>query len=296
MNAKIDTGSPCYKSEDMEKAHKAIKAKWGLLRNDLRLGKFRFNDVCEAKKSKFLSEFDSLFTIEGGQVYFTKTLTTIFNDAYVIRGTILRESDTTPTSSRFMPNSVYIKEDNRFSPRGVEWLYLALGFPKDKNGKEKAKLCSEKECRAQKGDRFAFCEFIAADNNVKIVDLTLGEKWNPHRQRHEIRRLIKSSRKKDALLRADVLENDLVCQRNIVAAYANIMSSELFVPLITSDNKSITYAPFHCIAYYFQSLGYGGIIYKSTVYSKGKNLVLFEKKFAIPVEKSIEVRKIEKSS
>ena len=129
-------------------------------------------------------------------MYFSKTLTTIFNDAYVIRGTILRESDTTPTSSRFMPNSEYIKEDNRFSPKGVEWLYLALGFPKDKNGKEKATLCSEKECKAQKGDVFALCEFIVADKDVKIVDLTLGEKWSPHRQQHEIRRLVRSSQKR----------------------------------------------------------------------------------------------------
>ena len=59
-------------------------------------------------------------TIEGGQVYFSKTLISIFNDAYVIRGTVLRESDTIPTSSRFIPNSAYIKDDNRFSPKGVE--------------------------------------------------------------------------------------------------------------------------------------------------------------------------------
>lgn len=286
MKVRITQKSESYRSEDMEMAHKAIKAKWELLRDDLCLGRFRFDDICEAKKSKFLSEFDRLFTIEGGQVYFSKTLISIFNDAYVVRGAVLHESDTIPTSSRFIPNSAYIKDDNRFSPKGVEWLYLALGFPKNKNGKEKAKFCSEKECRAKKGNVFALCDFIAADKDVKIVDLTMGEKWNPHRQQHEIRRLVKSTQRRNALLKTDVLENDQVCQKNIAAAYANILASELFTPL-DSDDKSIAYAPFHCIANYFRSLGYSGIIYQSTVYNKGKNLVLFDKNLAAPVESSI---------
>ncbi|MFR0998895.1 MAG: RES family NAD+ phosphorylase [Ruminococcus sp.] len=144
----------------------------------------------------------------------------------------------------------------------------------------------EKECRAKKGNVFALCDFIAADKDVMIVDLTMGEKWNPHRQQHEIRRLVKSSQRKNALLKTDVLENDQVCQKNIAAAYANILASELFMPL-DSDDKSIAYAPFHCIADYFHSLSYSGIIYQSTVYDKGKSLVLFDKNLAVPVESSI---------
>lgn len=67
--------------------------------------------------------------------------------------------------------------------------------------------------QSQKGNVFALCDFIAADKDVMIVDLTMGEKWNPHRQQHEIRRLVKSSQRKNALLKTDVLENDQVCQK-----------------------------------------------------------------------------------
>lgn len=40
------------------------------------------------------------------------------------RGTILGE-DENPDFERFIPKTEFIKEDNRFSPSGVEWLYLA---------------------------------------------------------------------------------------------------------------------------------------------------------------------------
>lgn len=289
MKAKFVQKSNSYKPEDMMVAHKAINAKWEQLCEDLRLGKYTFDDECEAKKSKFLSEFDGLFTIDGGERFFSKTLSDVFNNAYVIRGTILNKTEPTPDGNRFIPNSMFIKEDNRFSPKGVEWLYLALGYPKTKNGKDKARKCSEKECRVLSGYRFALCEFETTEHDVKIVDLTVGDTWSPKKQQQEIRRLIKSQRKKNTFaMDTEIFENHTICQRNLVEAYANIISSELFIPLV-SDNKSLIYAPFHCIAHYFQSLGYCGIIYKSTVYDKGKNLVLFNKNLAIPVEKSINV-------
>lgn len=37
------------------------------------------------------------------------------------------------------------------------------------------------------------------------------------------------------------------------------------------------------MAQYFLSLGYSGIMYKSTVFDKGKNLVLFNKSLVTPV-------------
>lgn len=287
MKAKIVSKSYSYKSENMIVAHKAINSKWEQMREELLLGKYTFDDEDEAKKSKFLSEFDSLFKTEGGEKYFSKTLNDVFKNAYVIRGAIISKTEPTPNGNRFIPNSMYIKEDNRFSPKGVEWIYLALGFPKNNNGKERAKICSEKECRAKKDDTFAICEFEQTGSNVKIVDLTVGEKWTPEKQQQEIIKLVKSQQKKNPLqLNADILENHPIYKRNIVEAYANIMSSELFVPLSSKD-KSVIYAPFHCIARYFQSLNYNGIIYKSTVFDKGKNIVLFNKNIVAPIESSI---------
>lgn len=105
MKAKIVQKSNSYKPEDMMVAHKAIKAKWGLLRKDLQVGKYSFDDESEATKSKFLSEFDSLFTTDGGEEYFSKTLSDVCNNAYLIRGTILGETEPTPNGNRFIPNS-----------------------------------------------------------------------------------------------------------------------------------------------------------------------------------------------
>ena len=72
MKVKINTKSSCYKSEDMEIAHKAIKAKWELLRDDLRLGKFRFDDVCEAQKVNFYQNFTAYLLSMGDKCIFLK--------------------------------------------------------------------------------------------------------------------------------------------------------------------------------------------------------------------------------
>lgn len=69
----------------------------------------------------------------------------------------------------------------------------------------------------------------------------------------------------------------------VVFTYARMLSSQIFVPVET--NKTYMYAPFHCMAYYFQSLGYDGIAYSGTVSDKGKNLVLFNKNDAKPIGK-----------
>ena len=42
------------------------------------------------------------------------------------------------------------------------------------------------------------------------------------------------------------------------------------------------YASFQCLAKYFESLGYGGILYPSTVYPKARNIVLFNKTIGNP--------------
>lgn len=66
-----------------------------------------------------------------------------------------------------------------------------------------------------------------------------------------------------------------------IQTYCKLLSEQIFLPVDT-DDKSIVYAPFHTIAQYFISLGFSGIIYKSTVCEGGKNLVLFDKTYAHP--------------
>ncbi len=271
MNQQANNDKP--KGE--KNVHDSARQKWGLLRKGLKSGSFCPNDVDKAKKSKFISEFDRFFVADNGKYHFTKKLSTIFEQAYSVRGTIINDDEPEPTFDRFIPKAKYIKEDNRFSPKGVEWLYLALGFPKTEDGLSKAEMCAQKECRAESANKFAICHFDYANSDADVVDLTVGDDWSWNKQRYVFRNLINNGH-------TEHLEDSF--QKGVVFAYAKIISDELFVK-IDSTEKEIAYAPFHCFAYYFQSLGYKGIIYKSTVCLGGKNLVLFDKSLASPVGK-----------
>ena len=66
--------------------------------------------------------------------------------------------------------------------------------------------------------------------------------------------------------------------------YARLLSKQIFVPVETED-KELMYSPFQCMAQYFLSLGYAGIVYSSTVFPEGKNVVLFDKDAASPIGK-----------
>lgn len=66
-----------------------------------------------------------------------------------------------------------------------------------------------------------------------------------------------------------------------IARYALLLSEQIFLPLTTED-RDIIYAPFQCMAEYFLQKGYIGIVYSSTVFPDGKNIVLFDKNAAIP--------------
>ena len=81
----------------------------------------------------------------------------------------------------------------------------------------------------------------------------------------------------------DQKEFEKVFTQWAVYTYVKLLSTQIFKPLDNCDNKAITYAPFQTIAQYYISLGYSGIIYDSTIYLKGKNIVLFDKHMACPV-------------
>lgn len=96
-----------------------------------------------------------------GKEKLTTELMAVFDTNAIGRGTILKPGEETPFS-RFTPIAKFIKDDNRFSPPGIEWLYLAIG-----NTDEHIKHCAEAECRAEKGDRFGFCHFSLSPGNEK---------------------------------------------------------------------------------------------------------------------------------
>ncbi|MBE6861473.1 MAG: RES domain-containing protein [Ruminococcus sp.] len=274
---------------DMQKAEKAMCSTWELMREDLSKGSFAYNEIAKAKECKFLSVFDSLFVENKGFEFFEINLIDVFKDYHIVRGTIIKDGEPMPNYERLLPKSEYITDDNRFSPKGVEWLYLALGSSKTDDGLCNAKKCSEAECRAKKGTNFAICFFDASSkSDVKIVDLTVGNHWRYEKLQKDLecaaKRIVRRETKKylESFSKPSTLDFIPEFRKWLVYTYAMMLSEQIFVPVDT-DNKSLMYAPFQCIAQYFLSLGYNGIIYKSTVYDKGKNLVLFDKNLVTPV-------------
>lgn len=60
-----------------------------------------------------------------------------------------------------------------------------------------------------------------------------------------------------------------------------MMSEKIFEP-VENVNKAIAYKPFQTLAKYFETQGYVGIKYKSTVFDSANNIVIFDKAFAQP--------------
>lgn len=185
-----------------------------------------------------------------------------------------------------------ITKHNRFSPPGVEWLYLAIGDPCV------AETCALKECRAEAGELFGLCQFkLNEDYSEKtLVDLTIAEDVlyeDLNRQlensadeirNREVKKAVDSIMRKGYAKTPDVSDIKEKFTRWAAYTYARLLSKQIFVPVETED-KELMYSPFQCMAQYFLSLGYAGIIYSSTVFSEGKNVVLFDKDAATPMGK-----------
>lgn len=102
----------------IEKSEKSIKKTWKEFRDALLNRDFSFDDIASAKKDTFLRVYDDLFNKNAGIKYNTVLISEI--EKYCVdRGTILGE-DENPDFERFIPKKEFIKEDNRFSPSGVE--------------------------------------------------------------------------------------------------------------------------------------------------------------------------------
>lgn len=153
----------------IENSEKIIRQTWSEFRDALANGVFSFDEIERAKECTFLRAYDDLFNQHSGIKHKTIAIKGL-ERLLVGRGTILCESEV-PNYERFIPKKEFIKNDNRFSPTGVEWLYLAVGNEYDIN------QCSQAECRAEKGDRFGFCHFTFDESslNLKLVDLTIAD-------------------------------------------------------------------------------------------------------------------------
>ena len=271
----------------IEKNEKAIRRTWSDFRNCLAEGRFTYQDIARAKEEVFLKTYDDLFRQHSGIEYKAIKIRDI-KSSIIGRGTKLGDGEV-PNHERFLPKKEFINENNRFSPPGIEWLYLALGTESDIHD------CAESECRTQVGDRFGFCHFQIDSkyDDYELVDLTIADNTSytelnsmlEEYVQSQVKKRIQQARALDRVPRMNTNKQEFVelFTRWSVYTYTKLLSEQIFVPLDATDNKAITYAPFQTIAQYYISLGYSGIVYGSTVCSVGKNIVLFDKHMAHPI-------------
>jgi hypothetical protein len=217
----------------------------------------------EAKQIHFLRVFDNAFETGGAKKYFTKKLGDLASQ-YFYRGAILKGEKDVPFD-RFIPKSEFMK-NNRFSPVGLEWLYMAIS-----SCVPKAKECCVAECQAKDGDRFGICKFEINPSvfNSNIVDLTVGtslsyDEINNEMEsaaRKQVNKTVSKFKKtfNPAVLHADKNATVDMARRWIAQMYTKMMSEMLFVP-VEEAKKDDEYIPFQWIARYFESLGYEGIM------------------------------------
>lgn len=267
-----------------------MKRTWNELREALKNDIFIYSDTDAALNVTFLKQFDQWF--HGiGEAEMTVTLFSVFQKNIVGRGSKLdvKENIEKDSYNRFIPMAEYIKEDNRFSPAGVEWLYLAIG-----SSESLVKKCAENECRVKSDERFGFCKFDLNDNykDLKLIDLTIADKISYERinnillkiEESEYKKSLKYAQKHGFLAyklnyNDDSVKNEIT--KWLLYMYAKMMSENIFVPIETEDKK-LEYAPFQTLAVYFIKEGFDGIIYSSTVCPTAKNIVLFNKHYAVP--------------
>ena len=269
------------KDETLIEREENIKNTWEDFRRQLADGHLVIDDVKDALNITFLHQFDDMFNNMHNNV--TCNIYDI-KGKFFIRGTILTD-DEVPNYERMIPNSRYIKDDNRFSQAGVDWLYIAMG-----ENENSAVECSKKECKTKKGDRFAFCNFEINERlkDIKIVDLTIADSLSSEIINNDLKTTFERMRKKTAnrtrklgiYVPPNVKDKKIIedcVEQWFLKTYLKLISEQIFVPLERAIDRRLVYAPFQCLANYFISKGYDGIIYKSTVCEDGKNIVFFNK-------------------
>ena len=287
---------------DIDKCEEIITHTWAEFRNQLACRNFGYDDIPMAQKTTFLRVFNDLF--QHGHSFFEKTVGDYFDSKISLtRAARLEPRAPMPSYTRFIPDAKYITGPNRFSPPGVEWLYLAFSPKIECDGLSLEEKCALKECRAKDGEHFVLCAF-AIENAYKdrrIIDLTIAkelpfdlinkelEECGEAIYERELKRIYANARISGILPKPNVSELILPITKWATYTYVRLLSEQIFLPLTTED-RNLMYAPFQCMAQYFLQKGYCGIVYSSTVFPAGKNIVFFDKRMASPYG---EIKRIE---
>ncbi len=272
---------PLFDFGDIKKSEATIKNTWNEFRVALANKTFKYDEVDSALTTTFLKVFDDLFA--NCCVRLERSLDVFQTDGYLARGTKLKAPETV-SYDRFLPKAEFINEDNRFSPVGIEWLYLA--WASDKN---LAEQCTIKECRASTGNRFGIClfEINSANKDEKIIDLTLADEMTyedlnaqlENSGKAYLSRCYERSMKKGRVVIPTENEiNEMKAEINFFGRCIRILSyylSRFLLHWLMQTIKSLMYAPFQCMAQYFLNKGYVGIKYKKYCLYGGKGYCAF---------------------
>lgn len=208
------------------------------------------------------------------------------------------------------------KTNNRWNPPGKTYLYLSFAEEKSKYSDEL--LLSEYVClqekRAKKGDKYSLCYFepvtkgnildlsyndvsigklkgIVLDYQEEMTQKLIDEMMSdPHLiekyagNKRKLKRDIKKKQKKNPI-------DESIIQESYAKQYLKMVCNCIYKKVDESDEskKEKAYKSFHILSEYLESKGVTGIIYPCTRDNTiaGKNLVLFRKEDAVPVENSI---------
>jgi len=233
---------------------------WNELKNRLNSRDIEIDCLNDIPNIPFLGVLDRALSYEFARECVNNDIYYYSKSKKFYRAAIIKPNEIVDTS-RFIPNADFMSCGNRFSPKGVEWLYMGL----DRN-EYYAKKCCFTEIRANETSNVKYCEFTSIFK-IKdlLIDLTISDGKNIDDISHVSRKT----------------PHEKYAQIFVIELYMKLLSEEIFKPIDTI-NKDLEYAPFQFIANYFKSLGYKGIIYKSTVSKYGKNIVVFDKNSFVP--------------
>ena len=282
----------------MENARLIIEEQW----KDINLS--------EDGLKSFKEIFDDIFTqcINGNREKFfhelkdTDVLCRVVNDKYPIN------------RDRFIPWEA--KTNNRWNPPGRAFLYLSFSEKLQEYSKDltlNEYICLE-EYRAKKGSKYFFCDFKPVKKGV-ILDLSyndvtfrqlkgivdtyqneleskmIEEIMSDPKTIEKYKNNKKKLRKKVRKLQLKYPVDGGVIEESYAKQYLKMICSCIYKKVDEKDEakKEDAYKSFHALALYLEEKGVTGIIYPCTRTKEviGKNLVLFNKNDAEPIESSI---------
>lgn len=271
--------------ENKEKAILTFRNTWEEFREALGKKEFEYTDLDKAKEYTFLKVLDDILTYEDNRAKLSVLFTNLYFHYSFIRATVINKDDDIQKLdfNRFLPNKECMKNDNRFSPKDKEFLYLACKTKYFKETNYKAiEDVALKEIWSENGMKIGICKFnVIKDYSIegkRVIDLTMTDNKTMADIEKEFNDNIYE-------VFNGKYASGKVAKDFALKLYLNILSNEIFKP-VNNAEKGYEYAPFHCLAYYFEKLGFSGIIYKSTVCDNkvGKNIVLFDKNYAVPLD------------